>query len=194
MKPRAGNWLCSGRLSASLPLDKKDLARDLARRRPGSSRHVTQRRESDEAELLSGVFEGITTGAPIAILIRNTDAKSKDYEKLRDAFRPGHADYVYWKKYGIRDHRGSGRASARETAVRVAAGAIARRMLETFFGVSVRGHLLQMGGIDAPFESWETVEQNPFFSPTRRRPKKWPHTLTNCGVWAILAGGFASCR
>ena len=94
-----------------LPLDKKDLARDLARRRPGSSRHVTQRRESDEAELLSGVFEGITTGAPIAILIRNTDAKSKDYEKLRDAFRPGHADYVYWKKYGIRDHRGSGRAS-----------------------------------------------------------------------------------
>ena len=121
-----------------LPLDKKDLARDLARRRPGSSRHVTQRRESDEAELLSGVFEGITTGAPIAILIRNTDAKSKDYEKLRDAFRPGHADYVYWKKYGIRDHRGSGRASARETAVRVAAGAIARRMLETFFGVSAR--------------------------------------------------------
>lgn len=155
-----------------LPLDKKDLARDLARRRPGSSRHVTQRRESDEAELLSGVFEGITTGAPIAILIRNTDAKSKDYEKLRDAFRPGHADYVYWKKYGIRDHRGSGRASARETAVRVAAGAIARRMLETFFGVSVRGHLLQMGGIDAPFESWETVEQNPFFSANAKAAEK----------------------
>ena len=145
-----------------IALAESDIQKELDRRRPGTSKHVTQRREKDRAEILSGVFEGKTTGAPIGILVRNTDAKSRDYENLREVFRPGHADFTYWKKYGIRDHRGGGRSSARETAMRVAAGAVARKVLAQW-KVIVRGRLAQMGGIDVPFKSWKAVAENPFF-------------------------------
>src|SRR6266699_1937771 len=128
-----------------MALAAADIQRDLDRRKPGTSRHVTQRRESDSVEILSGVFEGRTTGTPIALLIRNEDPRSKDYSSIADTFRPGHADYTYWQKYGIRDYRGGGRQSARETAVRVAAGAIARKWLAERYGVRIRGHLTQRG-------------------------------------------------
>jgi len=147
-----------------LALSAEDIQRDLDRRKPGTSRHVTQRQESDTVEILSGVFEGKTTGTPIALLIRNEDQRSRDYGNLIDTFRPGHADYTYWQKYGIRDHRGGGRSSARETAVRVAAAAIARKWLQEKHGVVIRGYLSQLGPIEAPFQSWETVDTNPFFS------------------------------
>ncbi|MBP8153766.1 MAG: chorismate synthase [Nitrospira sp.] len=147
-----------------LALSAVDIQQDLDRRKPGTSRHVTQRQESDTVEILSGVFEGKTTGTPIALLIRNEDQRSRDYGNLIDTFRPGHADYTYWQKYGIRDHRGGGRSSARETAVRVAAAAIARKWLQEQHGVVIRGYLSQLGPIEAPFQSWETVDANPFFS------------------------------
>jgi chorismate synthase len=147
-----------------MALSAADIQQDLDRRKPGTSRHVTQRQEPDAVEILSGVFEGKTTGAPIALLIRNEDARSKDYGNLVDTFRPGHADYTYWQKYGIRDHRGGGRASARETAARVAAAAIAKKWLREQQGVLVRGYLSQLGPIEVPFESWDVVETNPFFS------------------------------
>ncbi|HQV47139.1 MAG TPA: chorismate synthase [Nitrospira sp.] len=147
-----------------LALSAEDIQRDLDRRKPGTSRHVTQRQESDTVEILSGVFEGKTTGTPIALLIRNEDQRSRDYGNLLDTFRPGHADYTYWQKYGIRDHRGGGRSSARETAVRVAAAAIAKKWLQEKHGVVIRGYLSQLGPIEAPFQSWETVDTNPFFS------------------------------
>ncbi|MFO1325482.1 MAG: chorismate synthase [Burkholderiales bacterium] len=146
-----------------MALVESDIQRELDRRRPGTSRHVTQRREPDAVEILSGVFDGRTTGTPIALLIRNQDARSKDYANIADTFRPGHADYTYWQKYGIRDHRGGGRQSARETAVRVAAGAIARKWLRERYGVAIRGHLTQLGPNEVPFEGWEHVDANPFF-------------------------------
>jgi chorismate synthase len=146
-----------------LALEAADIQRDLDRRKPGTSRHVTQRRESDAVEILSGVFEGRTTGTPIALLIRNEDPRSKDYAAIADTFRPGHADYAYWQKYGIRDYRGGGRASARETAVRVAAGAIARKWLAERYGVRIRGHLVQLGPNTIAFEDWAHVDANPFF-------------------------------
>ncbi len=146
-----------------MALDAADIQRDLDRRKPGTSRHVTQRRESDSVEILSGVFEGRTTGTPIALLIRNEDQRSKDYANIAATFRPGHGDYTYWQKYGIRDYRGGGRQSARETAVRVAAGAIARKWLHERYGVVIRGYLAQMGPNVVPFEAWEHVERNPFF-------------------------------
>jgi chorismate synthase len=138
---------------------------ELDRRKPGMNRFVTQRRESDTVEILSGVFEGKTTGTPIALLIRNEDQRSKDYGDIADTFRPGHADYTYWQKYGIRDYRGGGRASARETAGRVAAGAIAKKWLHETYGVSVRGYLMQLGEIEVPFKTWADVheEGNSFF-------------------------------
>jgi len=148
-----------------LELTEPDIQRDLDRRRPGTSRHVTQRREPDRVEILSGVFEGRTTGTPIALLIRNEDQRSKDYGNIMDAFRPGHADYTYWQKYGIRDYRGGGRASARETAVRVAAGAIARKWLLERHGVVIRGCMAQLGSMKIPFKAWDGVDDNPFFSP-----------------------------
>ena len=148
-----------------LVLSVADIQQDLDRRKPGTSRHVTQRQESDSVEILSGVFEGTTTGTPIALLIRNEDQRSRDYGNLIDTFRPGHADYTYWQKYGIRDHRGGGRSSARETAVRVAAAAIARKWLREKHGVVIRGYLSQLGPIEVPFQSWEVVGTNPFFSP-----------------------------
>ncbi len=148
-----------------LALCEADIQHDLDRRKPGTSRHVTQRRESDTVEILSGVFEGKTTGTPIGLLIRNEDQRSKDYGNIAETFRPGHADYTYLQKYGIRDHRGAGRASARETAVRVAAGAIAKKWLNERYGVVVRGHLTQIGEIEIPFKSWDVVNDNPFFAP-----------------------------
>jgi chorismate synthase len=146
-----------------LAISVDDIQQDLDRRKPGTSRHVTQRQESDTVEILSGVFEGKTTGTPIALLIRNEDARSRDYGNLIDTFRPGHADYTYWQKYGIRDHRGGGRASARETAVRVAAAAIARKWLREKYGVVIRGYLSQLGSYEVPFKSWDFVGVNPFF-------------------------------
>ena len=148
-----------------LVLSPDDIQKDLDRRKPGTSRHVTQRQESDRVEILSGVFDGKTTGTPIALLIRNEDARSKDYGNLIDTFRPGHADYTYWQKYGIRDHRGGGRASARETAVRVAAAAIARKWLNESYGVVIRGYLSQLGPHEVPFKTWDAVNGNPFFAP-----------------------------
>ncbi|MFZ5502041.1 MAG: chorismate synthase [Pseudomonadota bacterium] len=148
-----------------MALSAEDLQHDLDRRKPGTSRHVTQRRESDTVEILSGVFEGKTTGTPIALLIRNEDQRSKDYGNIAETFRPGHADYTYWQKYGIRDYRGGGRASARETAARVAAGAIAKKWLKEKYGVVIRGYLAQLGEIEVPFKSWDDVsaEGNSFF-------------------------------
>src|SRR6267143_4048850 len=147
-----------------LELTESDIQRELNRRKPGSSRHVTQRQESDRIEILSGVFEGRTTGTAIGFLIRNEDQRSKDYSALADTFRPGHADYTYWQKYGLRDYRGGGRQSARETAVRVAAGAIAKKWLGEKYGVVIRGYMSQLGPIEAPFKSWGEVSKNPFFS------------------------------
>lgn len=148
-----------------LAISAEDLQIDLDRRKPGTSRHVTQRKEDDLVEILSGVFEGKTTGAPIGLLIRNTDQRSQDYSKIKDTFRPGHADYTYSQKYGVRDYRGGGRSSARETAVRVAAGAIAKKWLKERYGVTVRGFMSQLGSIEIPFQRWEYVNENPFFSP-----------------------------
>ena len=151
-----------------MALSEADLQPDLDRRKPGTSRHVTQRQESDTVEILSGVFDGKTTGTPIALLIRNEDQRSKDYGSIAETFRPGHADYTYWQKYGIRDHRGGGRASARETAARVAAGAIAKKWLHERYGVTVRGYLAQLGEITIPFKSWDDVDNNPFFAPNAK--------------------------
>jgi chorismate synthase len=147
-----------------LELSAADLQKELDRRKPGSSRHVTQRRETDAVEILSGVFEGRTTGTPIGFLVRNEDARSKDYAEIARKFRPGHADYTYWRKYGVRDPRGGGRASARETLVRVAAGAIAKKWLAARYGVQVRGHLAQLGPHRVAFRDWAAVDANPFFA------------------------------
>ena len=146
-----------------LALSEADIQRELDRRKPGTSRHVTQRREADRVELLSGVFEGRTTGTAIGFLVRNEDQKSKDYGNIAETFRPGHADYTYWQKYGIRDYRGGGRASARETLVRVAAGAIAKKWLREKYGITVRGYLSQLGSKKVAFKDWSAVDQNPFF-------------------------------
>ena len=148
-----------------IPLSVEDLQVDLDRRKPGQSKHTTQRREEDEVEILSGVFEGMTTGTPIALLIRNTDQRSKDYSQIKDVFRPAHADYTYQHKYGIRDYRGGGRSSARETAMRVAAGAIAKKVLSHLFSVTVRGCLTQLGPITCVIKDWSIVNSNPFFCP-----------------------------
>ncbi len=148
-----------------MALSVEDIQPDLDRRKPGTSRHVTQRREDDRVEILSGVFEGKTTGTPIALLIRNEDQRSKDYGKIAEAFRPGHADYTYWQKFGIRDHRGGGRSSARLTAPTVAAGAVAKKWLHEKFGVLVRGYLAQLGLNKIAFEDWNAVAANPFFAP-----------------------------
>ena len=147
-----------------LAISTEEIQQELDRRKPGTSRHVTQRREPDAVEILSGVYEGKTTGTPIALLIRNTDQRSKDYGNIADTFRPGHADYTYWHKYGVRDPRGGGRSSARETAVRVAAGAIAKKWLQERYGIVIRGHMTQIGEITIPFKSWDVVNGNPFFA------------------------------
>ncbi len=148
-----------------LELCAADIQAELDRRKPGTSRHVTQRREPDTVEILSGVFEGRTTGTPIALLIRNQDQRSKDYGNIATTFRPGHADYTYTQKYGFRDYRGGGRSSARETAVRVAAGAIARKWLRERYGVTIRGWMSALGPIDIPFVSADDIDGNAFFAP-----------------------------
>jgi len=148
-----------------MALSEADIQHDLDRRKPGQSRHTTQRRESDAVQILSGVFEGKTTGTPIGLVIHNEDQRSKDYSKIMDRFRPGHADYTYQQKYGLRDYRGGGRSSARETAMRVAAGAIAKKYLREHFGVSIRGYLAQLGPIHPEAFDWDEVDNNPFFCP-----------------------------
>lgn len=152
-----------------LALSEADIQPELDRRKPGTSKHVTQRREADQVRILSGVYEGQTTGTPIALLIENTDQRSYDYDKIKDVFRPNHADYAYIQKYGRRDPRGGGRSSARETAVRVAAGAIAKKYLRERLGVAVRGYCAQIGPLALAFKSWEAVAQNPFFCPDPAR-------------------------
>ena len=156
-----------------IPLTEDDIQAHLDRRRPGQSRHTSQRREPDRVQILSGVFENRTTGAPVALLIANEDARPKDYDDIKDLFRPGHADYTYFQKYGIRDHRGGGRASARETAVRVAAGAIARKVLGG--GIKIRGALVQMGPhrIDRECWDWNEIGNNPFWCPDAQAAKDW---------------------
>ncbi len=148
-----------------LELDVADLQRDLDRRKPGTSRHTTQRRETDEVKILSGVFEGKTTGTPIGLMIENLDQRSKDYSDIMNSFRPGHADYTYQQKYGVRDYRGGGRSSARETAMRVAAGAIAKKYLNVRYGITIRGYMAQLGPIKADAFDWDEVGNNPFFCP-----------------------------
>ncbi len=148
-----------------MTLSEADMQHDLDRRKPGKSRHVTQRKESDTVKIMSGVFEGVTTGTPIGLLIENEDQKSKDYGNIKDMFRPGHADYTYQQKYGIRDYRGGGRSSARETCMRVAAGGIAKKYLKEKFGITIRGYLAQIGPLKIEHKDWDEVENNAFFCP-----------------------------
>ena len=154
-----------------MPLCEADIQEDLERRRPGKSRHTTQRREPDQVRVLSGVFEGKTTGTPIGLIVENIDQRSRDYNKIKDQIRPGHADYTYAQKYGLRDYRGGGRASARETAMRVAAGAIAKKYLAVRYGIQIRGYLAQLGPIQLELLDWSALEHNPFFCPD---PEKVP--------------------
>jgi chorismate synthase len=158
-----------------LLLTETDIQHELNRRRPGKSRHTTQRREPDTVRILSGVFEGKTTGTPIGLLIENVDQRSKDYGELADRFRPGHADYTYYMKYGFRDYRGGGRSSARETAMRVAAGAIAKKYLKERAGIEIRGYLAQLGPIRIVPVDWDAIDENPFFCPD---PGKVPELET----------------
>jgi chorismate synthase len=160
-----------------IPLTETDIQPWLDRRKPGQSKFTTQRKEADQVKILSGVFEGVTTGAPIGMLIENTDARSKDYDDVKDKFRPGHADYTYMAKYGIRDYRGGGRSSARETACRVAAGAIARKILGK--GISIRGAVIQIGTqkIDRARWSWKEIDNNPFFCPDKKAAAGWEDYL-----------------
>lgn len=148
-----------------LELSEADLQRDLDLRKPGTSRHTTQRKEPDQVKILSGVFEGKTTGTPIGLLIENMDQKSKDYSNIKDQFRPGHADYTYLQKYGIRDYRGGGRSSARETAMRVAAAGIAKKYLKVRYGIEIKGYLAQLGPIKLDVKNWDAIYENAFFSP-----------------------------
>jgi chorismate synthase len=187
-----------------IPLTEADIQADLDRRKPGTSKFVTQRREPDRVRILSGVFqdermaEPVTTGTPIALLIENVDARSKDYAEIRDKFRPGHADYTYWAKYGVRDYRGSGRASARETAARVAAGAVAKKVLAQLFGeVRVRGALVQMGPhrIERRNWDWAEIANNPFFCPDAAAVAPWTEYLegvrkqgSSCGAVVEVVG------
>ena len=149
----------------NISIKEQDIQIELDKRKPGQSKFTTQRKEDDKVQILSGVFEGVTTGAPIGLIIRNKDQRSQDYSKIQEVFRPGHADITYLNKYGIRDFRGGGRSSARETAIRVAGGAIAKKWLKENKGIEVMGYLKQLGEIDIPFENWEVVNKNPFFAP-----------------------------
>src|SRR3984893_11342564 len=180
-----------------IPLAEADIQHWLDRRRPGQSRYTTQRQEPDQVKILSGTFEGLTTGTPIHLMIDNLDQRSRDYRNIADRFRPGHADYTYWKKYGIRDYRGGGRASARETASRVAAGAVARRILGP--GVTIRGALVQIGphAIDRSNWDWRATEENPFWCPDAAAALRWADYLDGVrkagssagAVIEIVAGG-----
>jgi chorismate synthase len=171
-----------------LPLAEPDIQQWLDKRKPGQSRYTTQRREEDLVRILSGVFDGVTTGAPIQLLIENTDQRSKDYRNIADRFRPGHADYTYWKKYGIRDYRGGGRASARETASRVAAGAVARQILVP--DVTIRGALIQIGphAIDRDAWDWRATQENPFWCPDAAAARRWADYLDDVRKAGSSAG------
>ncbi len=160
-----------------LELSEADLQIDLDRRKPGTSRHTTQRREADQVKILSGVFEGKTTGTSIGLVIENTDQRSKDYSDIAESFRPGHADYSYQQKYGIRDYRGGGRSSARETAMRVAAGAIAKKFLKEKYGIEVRGYLSQLGPIKVDKVDWDVIGRNPFFCPDESKVAELEHYM-----------------
>ncbi|GEA52618.1 chorismate synthase [Vibrio inusitatus NBRC 102082] len=160
-----------------LSLEEADLQKDLDRRRPGTSRYTTARREPDEVKILSGVFEGQTTGTSIGLLIENTDQRSKDYSEIKDKFRPGHADYTYHQKYGVRDYRGGGRSSARETAMRVAAGAVAKKYLAQEFGVEIKAYLTQMGDVKIENIDFDEIENNPFFSPDAAAAEKFDQLI-----------------
>ena len=164
-----------------IPLQESDLQGWLNARKPGQSRFTTQRQEADEVKILSGVFEGVTTGTPVSLVIENTDQRSKDYSDIKDKFRPGHADYTYWTKYGVRDYRGGGRSSARETAMRVAAGGVARKVLDHILqeGVTIRGALVQMGphGIDRDKWDWAEIGNNPFWCPDAEAAADWADVL-----------------
>lgn len=160
-----------------MALNEDDLQLDLDRRRPGTSRYTTARREADKVKIMSGVFEGKTTGTPIGLLIENTDQRSKDYSDIAQNFRPGHADYTYWQKYGIRDYRGGGRSSARETAMRVAAGAIAKKYLKQKLGIEIKGCVTQIGDITAQTIDWSIVEENPFFFPDASKLEQLDQSL-----------------
>lgn len=167
-----------------MALSEADLQPDLDRRKPGQSKYTTQRREADEVKILSGVFEGKTTGAPIGLLIENTNQKTKDYNDIKDLFRPGHADFTYQSKYGIRDYRGGGRSSARETAMRVAAGAIAKKYLKEQFGTEIQACVTQIGPITADELNWDKTESNPFFFPDESKIEtleKYIHELRRAG-------------
>ena len=167
-----------------LSLSEADLQADVERRRPGTSQYTTQRKESDTVEILSGVFEGKTTGTPIGLLVRNEDQRSRDYDKIKDRFRPGHADYTYQQKYGLRDYRGGGRSSARETVMRVAAGAIARKYLRERLGVRIQGYLAQMGSLVLDPVALDTVYDNPFFCPDPARVAELEQL-----IWTIRGEG-----
>jgi len=168
-----------------LAICEADLQRDLDRRKPGQSRHTTQRREPDEVRIMSGVFEGVTTGTPIGFVIENTDQKSKDYGAIKDKFRPGHADYAYLHKYGIRDYRGGGRSSARETCVRVAAAGIARKYLSERYGISIVGYLAQLGPVQLPCDDLTAIDSNPFFALPRPTSPHSKPSWTPCVKAAI---------
>lgn len=148
-----------------MPLKEEDIQKDLDKRKPGLSRYTTQRKEKDQVNIISGIFNNITTGTPITLIIKNEDCKSKDYNKIKDLFRPGHADYTYEKKYGIRDYRGGGRSSARETVARVAAGAIAKKLLKLIYKIKIQGCITQIGNILCEIKNWDEVEKNYFFCP-----------------------------
>ena len=164
-----------------LPLGEDDIQPDLERRRPGKTRHTTQRRETDAVRILSGVFEGATTGTPVSLVIENVDQRPRDYSRIKDQYRPSHADYTYHHKYGVRDYRGGGRASARETAMRVAAGAVAKKYLRERAGIVVRGHLAQLGPIRPAAFDRDEVERNPFFCPDPPKPpRRWRGSWTRC--------------
>ncbi len=161
-----------------LELSPEDIQKELNRRRPGASRYTSQRREADEIQILSGVFEGKTTGTPIGLLVANTDQRASDYEELKNSFRPGHADFTYQKKYGIRDHRGGGRASARETVMRVAAGAIAKKYLQQRYGILIQGYLAQLGPIAIEMIDLNETENNPFFCPNTTQVSELENFIT----------------
>jgi len=175
-----------------IPLTEADIQQHLDRRKPGQSRHTTQRREADEVRILSGVFEGYTTGTPIALTIENADQRGKDYTAIKDKFRPGHADYTYWAKYGIRDYRGGGRASARETAMRVAAGAVARKVLAHVLGhePAIRAAVVQLGpnAVDRTAWDWAQVDRNPFFCPDPNAVSAWDSFLDDVRKRGSSAG------
>ena len=162
-----------------MALSEKDLQGDLDLRKPGSSRHTTQRRESDSIKIVSGTFEGVTTGTPIALIIENTDQRPRDYTKIASSFRPGHADFTYQQKYGVRDYRGGGRSSARETAIRVAAGGIAEKYLKEKYGIEIRGYLAQLGPISFENFDWNEVHNNPFFSPDSNKVAELEEYMDN---------------